>query len=269
MLLIRIIRNTWLWTALGVRFLIELARSALSVAWAIVNPNATLRPAIIAVPLELRTDARIAALANMVTLTPGTTALHVSDDRKILYIHVLVVAVEGPEQASWRARGDLAMAVQPAAAQDSPGVRAVLDLAPLNAQRRADRWLFVAIDILLAAVGALIAFLYVRHVLMPLHDLTERLASDKAPEAPTDGVLQPATTEVGQLQRVLARWLDMERERNAAYQELAERERAESLAAIAASLAHDVRSPTPRPMLRLPPLPKRVRRRSGRISSAC
>lgn len=156
MLLIRILRSTWLWTALGMRFLIELARS---VAWAIVNPNATLRPAIIAVPLELRTDARIAALANMATLTPGTTALHVSDDRKILYIHVLVVAVEGPEQASWRARGDLAMAVQPAAAQDSPGVRAVLDLAPLNAQRRTDRWLFVAIDILLAAVGALIAFL--------------------------------------------------------------------------------------------------------------
>lgn len=89
MLLIRIIRNTWLWTALGVRFLIELTRSALSVAWSIVNPNATLRPAIVAVPLDLRTDARIAALANMVTLTPGTTSLHVSDDRKILYIHVL------------------------------------------------------------------------------------------------------------------------------------------------------------------------------------
>lgn len=151
--------------------------------------------------------------------------------------------VDGPERALWRVRGDLAIAVQPAAAQDSPGVRAVLDLAPLNAQRRADRWLFVAIDILLAAVGALIAFLYVRHVLTPVHDLTERLAADKAPEAPSNGILQPSTTEVGQLQRVLARRLDMERERNAAYQELAERERAESLAAIAASLAHEVRNP--------------------------
>jgi multicomponent Na+:H+ antiporter subunit E len=89
MLLIRIIRDTWLWTSLGVRFLIELTRSSLSVAWAIINPNAKLRPAIIAVPLDLKTDARIAALANMVTLTPGTTSLHVSDDRKILYVHVL------------------------------------------------------------------------------------------------------------------------------------------------------------------------------------
>lgn len=151
--------------------------------------------------------------------------------------------VDGPERASWRVRGDLAIAVQPAAAQGSPAVRAVLDLAPLNAQRRADRWLFVAIDIALAAVGALIAFFYVRRVLTPVHDLTERLAGDKASETPTKEVLQPATTEVGQLQRVLVHRLEIERERNAAYQELAERERAESLAAIAASLAHEVRNP--------------------------
>ncbi len=89
MFVIRFIRDTWLWTSLAVRFLIELMRSSLAVAWAIVSPNAALRPAIIAVPLDLKTDARIAALANMVTLTPGTTALHVSDDRKILYVHVL------------------------------------------------------------------------------------------------------------------------------------------------------------------------------------
>jgi len=150
---------------------------------------------------------------------------------------------DGPDQASWQARGDLAIAVQPAAEQSSPGVRAVLDLAPLNAQRRADRWLFVAIDMALAALGALVAFLYVHRVLTPVHDLTERLAADQAPEAPTNSVLQPVTTEVGQLQRVLAQRLEMERERNAAYQELAERERAESLAAIAASLAHEVRNP--------------------------
>ncbi len=151
--------------------------------------------------------------------------------------------VDAPEQTSWQAHGDLAIAVQPAAAPDSPGVRAVLDLAPLNAQRRADRWLFVAIDIALAALGALIAFVYVHRVLTPVHQLTERLSADTTPEAPYGSVLQPSTTEVGQLQRVLAYRLEIERERNAAYQELAERERAESLAAIAASLAHEVRNP--------------------------
>lgn len=86
---LRFLRNAWLWTALGGRFLVELTRSALSVAWAVVNPNAALRPAIIAVPLDLVTDTRIAALSNMVTLTPGTTSLHVSEDRKTLYVHVL------------------------------------------------------------------------------------------------------------------------------------------------------------------------------------
>lgn len=85
----RSLRNAWLWSLLGGRFLVELVRSSLSVAWAVVNPNARLRPAIVAVPLDLMTDSRIAALANIVTLTPGTTSLHVSDDRKTLYVHVL------------------------------------------------------------------------------------------------------------------------------------------------------------------------------------
>ncbi len=149
----------------------------------------------------------------------------------------------GPEQTSWKARDNFAIAVQPAAVSDGPALRAVLDLAPLNAQRRADRWSLVAINIALAAVGALVAFVYVRGVLTPVYELTERLSAEKITEAPDHLALQPITTEVGQLQRILAHRLEMERERNAAYQELAERERAESLAAIAASLAHEVRNP--------------------------
>jgi multicomponent Na+:H+ antiporter subunit E len=85
----RSLMNAVRWTALGGRFLVELTRSALSVAWAVVNPRARLRPAIVAVPLDLAGDGHIAALANMVTLTPGTTSLHVSDDRRMLYVHVL------------------------------------------------------------------------------------------------------------------------------------------------------------------------------------
>lgn len=148
-----------------------------------------------------------------------------------------------PEHAVWHKHGDRALAIQPAAGPGSAGVRAVLDLAPLNAERRSDRWLFVAIDIGLAAVGAMIAWLYVRGVLAPVHALTARLASD-ADGAPVDaGPVQPETTEVGRLQRVLAERVAFERDRSAALQELAQRERAESLAAIAASLAHEVRNP--------------------------
>ena len=79
--------KTVLW--LMATFLHDLVASALQVAGAIVNPSRQLRPAIIAVPLDVKKDASISALANMVTLTPGTTSIHVSDDRSTLYIHSL------------------------------------------------------------------------------------------------------------------------------------------------------------------------------------
>lgn len=40
-------------------------------------------------PLRLRSPAGITLLADMVTLTPGTTSLHVSPDRTTLYVHAL------------------------------------------------------------------------------------------------------------------------------------------------------------------------------------
>lgn len=70
-------------------FIIELVKASVDVAWAVLSDKRRLRPAIVAVPLDLRTDMGITTLANLVSLTPGTTSLHISDDRKTLYVHVL------------------------------------------------------------------------------------------------------------------------------------------------------------------------------------
>lgn len=85
----RNVRLAFVWAGLFLTFLKELVLSATTVAWAVVNPGKVLRPAIVAVPLDLRTDWRISVLANIVTLTPGTTSLHVSDDLSTLYVHVM------------------------------------------------------------------------------------------------------------------------------------------------------------------------------------
>lgn len=53
------------------------------------TPLDQLTPGIIAVPLELESDAEITALANLITLTPGTLTLDVSDDRRTLFVHVI------------------------------------------------------------------------------------------------------------------------------------------------------------------------------------
>ncbi len=73
---------------LGV-FVVELVKSATSVAIAVLSPRVALNPAVVAVPIDLKTDLGIATLANLVTLTPGTTSLHVSQNRDTLYVHVL------------------------------------------------------------------------------------------------------------------------------------------------------------------------------------
>lgn len=70
-------------------FLRELVRSNLRVAWDVVTPTHYMKPAVIAVPLEAKTDGEIALVANLISLTPGTLTLDVSSDRRVLYIHVM------------------------------------------------------------------------------------------------------------------------------------------------------------------------------------
>lgn len=82
-------RRLWFCLVLGVIFLRELALSSWSVAKAAFARQPRLASAIVAVPLQLRTDLGIATLANLVSLTPGTTSLHVSADRATLYVHCL------------------------------------------------------------------------------------------------------------------------------------------------------------------------------------
>jgi multicomponent Na+:H+ antiporter subunit E len=72
-------------------FLYELMASAVRVALVVMRPNLgdAVRPAIVAVPVALKTDAEITLLANMITLTPGTLTIDVSEDRSVLYVHAL------------------------------------------------------------------------------------------------------------------------------------------------------------------------------------
>jgi multicomponent Na+:H+ antiporter subunit E len=78
---------------LAVTFVRELVLSALRVARLVIRPDLRthIRPAIIAFPLKAETDAEITLLANLITLTPGTLSVDVSEDRKLLYIHAIHV----------------------------------------------------------------------------------------------------------------------------------------------------------------------------------
>ena len=69
----------------------ELLLANLRVAYSVLAPRKRLRPGIVAVPLDVQTDTEITLLVNLITLTPGTLSLDVSDDRNVLYVHTLYV----------------------------------------------------------------------------------------------------------------------------------------------------------------------------------
>lgn len=68
-------------------FLKELVLSNFSVLKLIVQPTMPIRPAIFAMPTVLEQDWEITLLSSLITLTPGTVVIDVSDDNKTLYIH--------------------------------------------------------------------------------------------------------------------------------------------------------------------------------------
>ena len=74
----------------------EVLKANIRVAWDVVTPQKLRIPGIVGVPLDAKTDLEIAILANLVTLTPGSLSVDVSEDRSTLYVHEMFV--DDPEQ---------------------------------------------------------------------------------------------------------------------------------------------------------------------------
>jgi multicomponent Na+:H+ antiporter subunit E len=72
-------------------FIYELIKANIQVAYDVVTPKFYMKPGIVSVPLDAKTDIEITLLANLISLTPGTLSLDVSDDKKVLYVHAMYV----------------------------------------------------------------------------------------------------------------------------------------------------------------------------------
>ena len=87
----------WHQVALVGFFLKELVKSSVRVAWEVITPGHDMYAGILAVPLDLKSDLGITLLANLISLTPGTLSLDISDDRKYLFIHAMYID-KSPEE---------------------------------------------------------------------------------------------------------------------------------------------------------------------------
>ena len=82
-------RKVWQTLSFLLYFMKEMMVSSARVAYDVITPTFHMRPGVIAIPLDAKTDAEITLLANVITLTPGTLSLDVSEDRSTLYIHAM------------------------------------------------------------------------------------------------------------------------------------------------------------------------------------
>ena len=69
-------------------FVIE---SVLRITYDVLTPRHDIRPAILRVPIEARTNAEITVLSALLSLTPGSVVVDIADDRSALYVHYLYV----------------------------------------------------------------------------------------------------------------------------------------------------------------------------------
>lgn len=72
-------------------FLYELVKANIEVAIEVMTPKFRMTPGIVKLPLDAETDLEISFLANLISLTPGTLSLDVSDDKKVLYVHSMYI----------------------------------------------------------------------------------------------------------------------------------------------------------------------------------
>jgi multicomponent Na+:H+ antiporter subunit E len=92
------VRVFWLLVYMPV-FLYYVLRANLDVVYRALHPAMPIRPGIVKIKTNLKTDSAITALANSITLTPGTLTVDLTDDG-FLYVHWINVKSDDVEQAT-------------------------------------------------------------------------------------------------------------------------------------------------------------------------
>ena len=73
----------------------ECIKANFDVAYRVLHPAMPIKPGIVKVKLELKSDFARAILANSITMTPGTIAVDIIDD--YLYVHWIYVSSDDPD----------------------------------------------------------------------------------------------------------------------------------------------------------------------------
>jgi multicomponent Na+:H+ antiporter subunit E len=92
---------------LFVVFLYDLWVSSIQVAAAVLAPAGRVRPRMVTIPLETRTDLQTTLVGNFISLTPGTLTVDVAQDGQTLLVHDMFAG-----ESSEKTRSDVQAGLQ-------------------------------------------------------------------------------------------------------------------------------------------------------------
>ncbi len=67
----------------------DMLKANIAVTYEVITPKLNMQPGIVQYAMDAQTDFEITMLSNIISLTPGTLILDVSEDKKVLYIHAM------------------------------------------------------------------------------------------------------------------------------------------------------------------------------------
>lgn len=79
----------WSVVKLTILFLKELVLANIAVLKVVIRPKLDMHPAFFKYETALTEEWELTLLSSLITLTPGTVVVHISDDNKYLYIHAI------------------------------------------------------------------------------------------------------------------------------------------------------------------------------------
>jgi len=94
------LKRVWYTIEYFIKFIWELIKANLHVAYIVIHPLLPIKPGIIKVRTKLKRDSALTMLANSITLTPGTLTVDIDVDNQVLYVHWIYVKFTDIDQTT-------------------------------------------------------------------------------------------------------------------------------------------------------------------------
>lgn len=90
----KIIRKIYYILDFLIYYFIQLIKSNLFIAYDILTPTNYINPGFIEVPLNIKSDLGLLLFNNLLSMTPGSLSIDISNDKKYMTVHLLYIESE-------------------------------------------------------------------------------------------------------------------------------------------------------------------------------